>query len=205
MKKVLMTMVVALMATVCANAQQMFVKPMVGGTLATVTKADEAKMKFGLVGGAEFGYQLSDPFAVTAGLLVSMQGAGVKDQAGAFKDVKTTLTYLNVPILANYYVIPGLAIKAGIQPGFLLSAKHKGSFYNSLENKWYDEDESGTDGLKKFDLSIPLGLSYEFSDFVIDARYNLGLTKIIKEDDGLIDSDGKNSVIMLTVGYKIPF
>ena len=51
--------------------------------------------------------------------------------------------------------------------------------------------------MKKFDLSIPLGLSYEFSDFVIDARYNLGLTKIAE------DMDGKNSVIMLTVGYKI--
>lgn len=202
MKKVLMTMVVALMTTVCANAQQMFVKPMVGGTLSTVTKEDQAKMKLGFVGGAEFGYQLSDPFAVTAGVLVSMQGAAMKNSEG-IKDVKTTLTYLNIPILANYYIIPGLAIKAGIQPGFLLSAKHKGSFYDGA--KWYDMDESGTDGMKKLDLSIPMGLSYEFSDFVIDARYNLGLTKIIKDDDGVIGTDGKNSVIMLTVGYKIPF
>ena len=196
MKKVLMTMVVALMTTVCANAQQMFVKPMVGGTLATVTKADEAKMKLGLVGGAEFGYQISDPFALTAGLLVAMQGTGVKNNP-YFKDVKTTLTYLNVPILANYYVLPGLAIKAGIQPGFLLSAKHKGSGFDGT--KWDDFEESGTEGLKKVDLSIPLGLSYEFSDFVIDARYNFGLTDVAK------DVDGKNSVIMLTVGYKIPF
>lgn len=196
MKKVLMTMVVALMTTVCANAQQMFVKPMVGGTLATVTKADEAKMKLGLVGGAELGYQLSDPFALTAGLLVAMQGTGVKNNT-FFKDVKTTLTYLNVPILANYYVLPGLAIKAGIQPGFLLSAKHKGSEFDGT--KWDDFEESGTEGLKKVDLSIPLGLSYEFSDFVIDARYNFGLTDVAK------DVDGKNSVIMLTVGYKIPF
>jgi len=187
-------MVVALMTTVCANAQQMFVKPMVGGTLSTVTKVDDAKMKLGLVGGAEFGYQLNDQFAVTAGLLAAMEGSGMKDGEQT-KDVKSTTTYLNVPILANYYVLPGLAIKAGIQPGFLLSAKHKGSFYD--DSKWIDFDESGTDGMKKFDLSIPLGLSYEFSDFVIDARYNLGLTKIAE------DMDGKNSVIMLTVGYKI--
>jgi hypothetical protein len=58
---------------------------------------------------------------------------------------------------------------------------------------------TGKDGLKKFDFSIPLGLSYEIEDFVIDARYNLGLGKVD-------DVDGsKNSVIMLTVGYKIPF
>ena len=95
-------------------------------------------------------------------------------------------------------MIPGLAIKAGIQPGFLLSAKYKGS--ELVGNNWVDFDESSTEGLKKLDLSIPVGLSYEFSDFVIDARYNFGVTKIAKEG-----SDGKNSVIMLTVGYKIPF
>lgn len=27
------------------------------------------------------------------------------------------------PILANYYIFDGLAVKAGIQPGFLLSGK----------------------------------------------------------------------------------
>ena len=112
------------------------------------------------------------------------------------KDEKNTLTYLNVPILANYYVAPGLAIKAGVQPGFLLSRKWKGE--ENIDGKWVKFDESGTDGLKKFDLSIPIGLSYEISDFVIDARYNLGLTKIVEH------YDGKNSVIMLTLGYKIP-
>lgn len=197
MKKILM-MVVALIATLSINAQEMFVKPMIGGTLSTVTKVDEAKMKLGLVGGAEFGYKLADPFDVTAGLLVSMQGSAYKDNK-YMKDQKATTTYLNVPILANYYITPGLAIKAGIQPGFLLSAKNKFSEYFPETNTWKDFDESGTDGLKKFDLSIPIGLSYQISDFVIDARYNLGLTKVADH------ADGKNSVIMLTVGYMIPF
>ena len=59
---------------------------------------------------------------------------------------------------------------------------------------------SGTHGFNKVDLSIPIGLSYEISDFVIDARYNFGLTHIYKDDPG----SSKNGVIMLTVGYKIP-
>ena len=54
--------------------------------------------------------------------------------------------------------------------------------------------------MKKVDISIPLGVSYEISDFVIDARYNLGLTKI--NDAG--SNSSKNSVIMVTLGYKIP-
>lgn len=182
-----------------AFAQEMFVKPMVGGTLSTVTgdHTSDAKFRLGLVAGAEFGYMVAPQFGVTAGALVSMQGANAKDN-DYLKDASTTLTYLNIPILANYYIIPGLAVKAGIQPGFMLSAKQKGS--EKILSSWVDYDESNTDGYKKFDFSIPIGLSYEFSDFVIDARYNLGLTNIIDDDH----IKNKNSVIMLTIGYKIP-
>lgn len=191
---------VALVASLSMSAQgagSMFLKPMVGGTLATFTSVDDAKFKLGLVGGAEVGYNIADQFGVTAGLLVAMQGSGYKDDDYT-KDASATTTMLNIPILANYYIIPGLAIKAGIQPGFLLSAKSKATeVYSGHEEKY---EHSGTEGYEKFDFSIPIGLSYEFSDFVIDARYNLGLTKISEHG-----SDAKNSVIMLTLSYKIPF
>lgn len=208
MKKIILLAVVAMMATVSVNAQRTFVKPMVGATFSNLTSVDDTKYKVGVVGGLEVGYHVSDPFALSAGLLVSMQGCALKDNE-IVKDVKTTLTYLNVPILANYYVAPGFAIKAGIQPGFLVGQKTKGSERISGEGSWNDFDISETDGLKKFDLSIPIGLSYEFSDFIIDARYNLGLTKIIDDKDEYDVYGGsdkaKNSVFMLTVGYKISF
>ena len=189
------------MGAFAQEAGEMFVKPMVGGTLSTITGdgSNNAKFRLGLVAGAEFGYMVADQFGVTAGALFSMQGANSKD-TDYTKDVSTTLTYVNIPILANYYIIPGLAVKAGIQPGFLLSAKQKAS--EKINGTWVDFDESSTEGLKKLDLSIPLGVSYEFSDFVIDARYNLGLTNMIDNDHSNISQ--KNSVIMLTVGYKIP-
>lgn len=206
MKKTLFTILFVALAAVSASAQNMFVKPMVGGTLSTLTgDVENAKMRFGVVGGAEFGYMLSPEFAVTAGVLASMQGANQKEytevidgQSFSVKDGSVTLTYLNVPILANYYVAPGLAIKAGVQPGFLLSRKSKVTY--ALGNMEEKVEDTSTDGMKKFDLSIPLGLSYEFDDFVIDARYNLGLTNINDSDAGKV----KNGVIMLTVGYKIP-
>lgn len=200
MKKLIVMAVVALMATVSANAQEMFIKPMVGGTLATLTGDTEGnKMKLGLVAGAEFGYNINDMFAVTAGALVSLQGSKFDDNSYQ-KDVTTNLTYLNVPILANVYIAPGLAIKAGVQPGFLLSRKTK---LDELigSGSWTSVEHTSTDGMKKVDFSIPLGLSYEISDFVIDARYNLGLTNINDTDS----YKSKNSVIMLTLGYKIPF
>lgn len=198
MKKLLMTLVAAFMVAINANAQQMFLKPMVGGTLATITGdgTDNAKMKLGLAAGAEFGYHVMEPLAITAGALVSMQGAGMKDHDG-YTDGSETLTYLNIPVMANYYVAPGLALKAGVQPGFLLSRKNK------YTRNGHEHENTDKDGLKSFDFSIPLGLSYEISNFVIDARYNLGLSNMLDVDHS--DYSNKNSVIMLTVGYKIPF
>lgn len=168
-----------------ANAQSevgsITLQPKVGINLASMTDCDDSKMRVGLVAGVEAAYQMSDAFAVSAGLNYSMQG--VKGD----NDYTLKADYLNIPILANYYVMPGLAIKAGVQPGFLMSCKEDDG----------DDDVDVKEKAEKFDLSIPVGLSYEISDFVIDARYNFGLTKVWKEG-----SDSKNSVISLTVGYK---
>jgi hypothetical protein len=76
-----------------------------------------------------------------------------------------------------------------VQPAFLTSAKDKTSG-NSVDIK---------DACNKFDFSIPVGLSYEISNVVIDARYNFGLTKVYKGSDVI---KSKNSVIQITLGYK---
>ena len=180
MKK-LMMIAAMMIAAVTVNAQvagKAYLKPMVGATLATVTNNDN-DMKFGLVAGAEVGYMCTDNFGLTAGLLYTQQGAKADG-------TKNNLEYINVPVLANVYVAPGLALKAGVQVGFLTKAKAEGLDFKELCNKT--------------DFSIPLGAAYEFGDFVIDARYNTNVGK--KE---YTPSSNKNSVIMLTLGYKIPF
>ena len=184
MKKIFLMAVAALLATTSVKAQnpgQFFLKPMVGGTLATVTGNSDNKMKFGFVGGFDLGYDFSENFALTLGALYTMQGAKKNDDKG-------NLDYINVPLLANVYVTKGLAIKAGPQVGFMTRAKLNGGDIKDLCNK--------------VDFSIPVGLSYEFSDFIIDARYNIGISKIFKSEVSTVSQ--RNSVIMLTVGYKIP-
>ena len=51
---------------------------------------------------------------------------------------------------------------------------------------------------EKLNLSIPIGISYEYSDFVLDLRYNLGLTKTNKDDGNKLRSD----LLQITLGYK---
>ena len=193
MKKLLILAIVAL-ASLTASAQQEVgtwsVTPKVGFNLATITDVEDAGMKFGVVTGADLTYQLQEKFAITAGAFYSMQGARDKHD-GLTRTWK--FDYINVPVLANYYVIPGLAIKAGIQPGFNLSHKYKTESNGNSH-------ESDLEKFKSLDISIPIGASYEFSDFIIDARYNFGLTKLVD----VSGSSSKNSVIQVTVGYKIP-
>ncbi len=198
MKKILM--IAALMvATLTANAQSgPFIKPMAGGTVATITgDVNELKLKVGFVGGVELGWQFGDHFALTGGALYTMQGARVSDDRTKYN---INIDYLNVPVMAAFYPVKGFGIKAGAQFGFLLNA-HQG-------------DDKIKDLCNKHDFSIPVGLSYEFDECALDLRYNIGLSNIFNSDAHydiigdhcMTKADGKtrNAVIMLTIGYKIP-
>ena len=94
-------MIVAMaFATLTASAQAeagtLTLKPLVGINVANITDS-EGDAKVGLAAGAELGYQLNESFAVTAGAIYSMQGA-------KSEGVKLNLDYINIPILANYYI-----------------------------------------------------------------------------------------------------
>jgi hypothetical protein len=86
-------------------------------------------------------------------------------------------------------VAKGLAVKLGVQPGFNVNSKSL--IKTAVGNLSQQESD-----VKSVDFSIPVGLSYEFNNFVIDGRYNFGLTKVY---DG---SDSKNSVFQITLGYR---
>ncbi len=198
MKKILI-LAVMMLTTMTVSAQMRAgswaVMPKAGFNLATVTDADDASMKFGLVAGADMIYQINEPLAISFGVLYSMQGAKakVKENGVTIKN-KLNMDYVNIPILANFYVTRGLALKAGIQPGF--NVKHKMKVESGGSSV-----ESDIPNFKSFDFAIPIGISYEISNFVIDARYNLGLTKLWDQEG----SSSKNSVFQFTLGYKIPF
>ena len=188
MKKLILMAVMAL-ATVSSFAQQAVgtftIQPKIGLNLANLTKGD-ADLRVGLAAGAEFEYQVADIFSLSAGAIYSMQGCK-KNISGI--DVTSKLDYINVPILANVYVVKGLAVKLGLQPGFNVS--HKVSV-----DKGSTSGSTVIPGVKSVDLSIPVGLSYEYSNFVFDARYNFGVTKVAD------NADSKNSVFQFTLGYK---
>lgn len=191
-----------MLASVGAYAQHAVgsfnLQPKVGVNIANLTEFNDAKSRVGFVGGVEGEYQVTDLFSVSGGLLYSMQGAKhdvvIGKLLGANSKVTSTtkLDYINVPIMANVYVAKGLAVKLGVQPGFKVNASQK----VDVETPIVDYDKSGDIKAKGFDFSIPVGISYEYANFQLDARYNWGLTKTFEY------GKSKNSVFQITLGYK---
>ena len=194
MKKLFFVAVI-MMASISAFAQHapgsLTLQPRIGFSAADFNNTSDTKARVGLVVGPEFEYTISNRFSIAGGINYSQQGAELKDHDVTFK-----LDYITVPIVANVYLFKGFALKAGLQPGYNVSAKLDANGTKT------DIDE---DIMKSFDLAIPFGLSYEFYNFVIDARYTLGLTKIFDEkklNQKGYDLDSKNLTFQLTLGYK---
>ena len=192
-------MIAAMMvATIAAKAQfepgTFSLQPKVGFNLSEIS-AKDSKFKAGLVAGLEGQYQINNWFALSAGLLYTQEGTKIKDS-----ELKFNLEYLNIPVMAKFYVAKGLSLNAGLQLGFMTKGKLKGNGYN-------DDIKSICN---KADFSIPLSIAYEFTNGLsFEARYTGGLTNVIKEETikaaGMSykwEKDNKNEVFMLTVGYK---
>lgn len=175
-----------------------------------------SKYKAGMKVGVDVEYQVAPQVAVSAGVFYSMQGCRYSDgsvYAGTLESEPTTKCYegycdfvydnqyVTVPVLAHVYLAKNFAVKVGLQGGFLVKSRVKWSSQEyTVDNdgqRTYQSPQSHKqdDGAKKMDLAIPVGFSYEYENVILDARYNVGLTKA--------DNFGaRNNVFEFTVGYR---
>ena len=184
MKKVLLS-AVAVMAFMSVSAQETRFGVKAGLNLSTLTgDAEDAKSLVGFQVGGFAEIKLTDKFAIQPEVLFSTQGAKFDGFGG---DYKTELNYINVPVLAKYFITEAFSVEAGPQIGFLVSAKEEG--------------EDIKDFTKSVDFGFNLGAGYNFTENLsVGLRYNLGLSNIIDSEEG--DAKVKNSVFGLSVGYK---
>lgn len=203
MKKKILSMVVLISTSLCTFAQNgvgdWSFMPKAGLNLATMTNDDDAKIRPALTIGGEFGYVASPKVALSFGAMYSQQGCKAKFQG---IDGTIKMDYINVPIIAACRVTNNLSVKVGLQPGFLINDKVKVSANGASAEVGLKEsyEAAGMDvTIHKFDLSIPIGISYDFSNVQLDLRYNAGLTNILSITGG---EGTKNSVFQFTIGYK---
>ena len=159
----------------------------VGLNVSSMSDLDDSNSKPGFTAGA-----------LSADLLYSREGTTIKSD-GYKQTMKSN--YLNIPILANFYVLDKLAFKVGVQPGIFLSAKIKD---NSSGN---DETVSVSDLYKGMDFSFPIGVSYEFFNrLIVEARYTIGAAKVL--DSGKFNEaydiapKSRNNYFTISAGYR---
>ena len=194
MKKLLTiiaTAFIALSVSAQSEAGSFTLQPNVGFTYTTATGdwGEGTDGAFALTAGVEGMYMVNEKFGAALG--VNLTGYNTSVETLKDDDIYSNY-YFNFPVTANYYVAPGLAVKAGIALNLLSTAKRDG----------YDEYDYGFKSVKVKDIykstffSVPVGVSYEFNSFVFDARYNFGISKVANGHDGSFNA------LTFTVGYK---
>ncbi len=193
MKKLLSIVVLSIFTVLTINAQQLSYGIKAGANISTMDVEGE-KALIGFNGGV-FGQLRFANFAIQPEVLYSLQGAKY-DYETTWDDVifqytgKVNATYLSIPVMIQYYVVPGLAVEVGPQLGFLLSAKNK-------PDEWESEDVK--DSMKSTDFALNFGASYQLPAMPIGvyARYSLGLTDIFEgQHYQVFEGDkGKNRIV----------
>ena len=162
----------------------------------------------GFTGGVDVMYQASDNVGLSLGLSYVQAGCKYKDvddNGVTWHDHYDRMDYISVPLVGHSYIAPGLSINVGVAPSFLIYGKyHAGMQTYEVDTdghrtnvKEAEIDQDIKKGLRNFTLSIPVGISYEYENVVLDARYNVGMLNVYKH--GLT---ARNKVFEVSVGYK---
>jgi hypothetical protein len=128
-------------------------------------------------------------------LLYSKQGATINVNQ---RDLNANYSYVNVPVIVKLYTVAGINLQIGPQFGFIANAER--DEFNEATGTVTTENVD--DKLKGSDISLALGAGWDLPfGLTIDARYNLGLTKIDDSDPDY--GDVKSQVIQISLGYKL--
>jgi hypothetical protein len=181
MKKLLLVTALAVFGFSNVNAQDIKFGVKGGFNLANISGNNTSELE--TVTAFNFGVMseisITKKFSFQPEILYSGQGYGYDKEVVA-------LSYINVPLMAKYYVYKKLSLEAGPQVGYLFNAKSEG-----IDVK---------DSFKKVDFGANLGLGYKLENGLnFGARYNFGLSNINNIEG---DSDKyRNGALQVSIGY----
>lgn len=183
MKKLLLVAAIAVFGSANVTAQD--IKFGIKGGLNFANISGDNTSELQLVTSFNFGVMseisITDKFSFQPEILFSGQGYSFKND-----DKLVALNYINVPLMAKYYVIKGLSLEVGPQIGFLASAK-----YESIDVK---------DNFKKVDFGANVGLGYKLNNGLnFGTRYNFGISDINNIEGAT--NKYRNGVLQVSIGY----
>lgn len=183
MKKTVLVMAISFLGFAEVNAQDISFGVKGGLNFASIT-GDNTSLKDDPVTAFNLGVMaeipVSEKFSFQPEILYSGQGYGTNSG----NDDVVALNYLDLPLMAKYYISKRFSVEAGPQIGFLLSAKEDDNDYKDL--------------FKTTNLAANMGIGYKLdSGLNFGARYSLGLSNI--NDIGNLKN--RTGVLQLTLGY----
>jgi opacity protein-like surface antigen len=163
--------------------------------------------------GGVLNYELSDKLSLAPEVNFSVKGArsnyessitffGVTTSTKV--DVKSSMSYLEIPINVGFKFSDALSVKAGPYVGLLMGAKSTGTSESTVAGvtTTTDIDDDSKEGLAGTDFGINVGLAYAMeSGFGVEARFSQGLSNIY-DIDGM-DDTFSNRVISVGVFYLL--
>jgi Outer membrane protein beta-barrel domain len=194
MKKIIVFVFAFVVLSVAANAQAQVAIGIKGGLNFAKLDANSSltanyKSRTGYNFGAFVLIKVSK-IGIQPEVLFSQQGSKVTYPSST-QNFTSNFSYVNVPIMLKLYTVLGINLQVGPQFGFLTNSPVVKDPQGQTINGAY----------KKSDLSAALGLGWDLPfGLTIDARYNLGLTKIQASNN---PDQTKNQVFQISLGYKL--
>lgn len=194
MRNITLSLLGLIACATTATAQEVKFGVKTGVNFANLPGLDNTTMKIGFHIGAVAEIKFNEKFSIQPEVIYSAQGA--KYSLAMFPtgtiEGKIKNNYINVPIMAKYYIVESFSVELGPQVGFLMKS----------------EEKDNTVSYKSVDFGLGVGLAYELPmGFFVGARYNLGLSKVnedfVSVGNGLVEIENqKNSVFQVSVGFK---
>lgn len=179
----------------------------------------KSKYQAGFNGGVDVEYRATKEVAVSLGVNYARLGFKFpKYQAEnentdksttleGYDNIHVNLDYIQVPLKVRAYITRNLSLTLGVQAGFLCGdGKWKMDYTQvTIRNEEVTAKETETKThtwpTKKLDVSIPIGVSYEYMGVILSAQYNLGLTNV-SDAPKEVDKSCKNKGFGVSVGYR---
>lgn len=167
-------------------------------TINTESSASENyKNRTGFHGGAFVLVKVAK-FGIQPEITFSQQGSKVVINS---KNFESNFSYVNIPIILKLYTIAGINLQVGPQFGFVTSAE--APIQDQLNPGTYKVADV-KDKMKSSDFTVALGLGWDLPfGLTLDARYNLGISKIYDQAPSQETVNGKNQVMQISLGYKL--
>lgn len=154
--------------TVKAQSQGFFWGVKAGLNLSSAwgEETDGSLIKPGYYAGCFGEYRFSELFSLSPELMFSSIGSAREEF-----DIKETVNYITLPVLAKFYLDDTFSVEAGPQFAY--------GVYMSIKGDGKVTKLSGDD-YNKFEFGIAVGATYYYERFMISLRYIHGLTDVAK-------------------------